>query len=137
MAKMRTICGTTLSAILLTAFCGGAFGAELSRPIGELQGKAQALAGLPPQANSSVTNAAAVMEAKTFVGRAGESLNYRFYAQERAKSGPRYPLVLFLHGAGERGDDNAMQLQWGVWPIVSYMKSKGIKFVGDRPRKMP
>ena len=132
---MRTICGTTLSAILLTAFCGGAFGAELSRPTGELQGKAQALAGLPPQANSSVTNAAAVMEAKTLVGRAGESLNYRFYAQERAKSGPRYPLVLFLHGAGERGDDNAMQLQWGVWPIVSYMKSKGIKFVGDRPLK--
>ena len=34
-----------------------------------------ALAGLPPQANSSVTNAAAVTEAKTFVDNAGESLN--------------------------------------------------------------
>ena len=85
-----------------------------------------ALAGLPPQANSSVTNAAAVMEAKTFVGRSGDSLNYRIYAPERAEAGRRYPLVLFLHGAGERGDDNAMQLTWGVWPIISYMKSKGI-----------
>ena len=85
-----------------------------------------ALAELPPQANSSVTNAAAVTEAKTFVGNAGESLNYRFYAPERVEAGRRYPIVLFLHGAGERGDDNAMQLLLGVWPIISYMKSKGI-----------
>ncbi len=85
-----------------------------------------ALAGLPPQANSSVTNAAAVMEAKTFVGRSGDSLNYRIYAPERAEAGRRYPLVLFLHGAGGRGDDNAMQLRWGVWPIISYMKAKEI-----------
>ena len=26
-----------------------------------------------------------------------------------------------------RGDDNAMQLVWGVWPLVSYMKQKGIE----------
>ena len=39
---MRTICVTTLSVMLLTAFCGGAFGAEHCRPTGELQKKAQA-----------------------------------------------------------------------------------------------
>ena len=105
---MRTTCVTIFAAVMAIV-------------LGE-----SALAGLPPQANSSVTNAAAVTEAKTFVGRSGDSLNYRIYAPERVEAGRRYPLVLFLHGAGERGDDNAMQLQWGVWPIVSYMKSKGI-----------
>ena len=34
---MRTICVTTLSAMLLTAFCGGVFGAEHCRPTGEPQ----------------------------------------------------------------------------------------------------
>lgn len=26
----------------------------------------------------------------------------------------KYPLVIFLHGSGERGNDNTAQLQWGV-----------------------
>lgn len=43
---MRTICVATLSAMLLTAFCGGALGAEHCRPTGELQEKAQALTDL-------------------------------------------------------------------------------------------
>jgi len=43
----------------------------------------------------------------------GRSLPYRLmkpagYNAEKAKS---YPLVLFLHGAGERGDDNQAQLK--------------------------
>ena len=32
--------------MLLTAFCGGAFGSEHGRPAGELQEKAQALANI-------------------------------------------------------------------------------------------
>lgn len=36
-------------------------------------------------------------------------LNYRFL-QPETKKGELYPLVLFLHGAGERGDDNTAQL---------------------------
>ena len=43
---MKTICVTALSVMLVTAFCGGAFGAEYCRPTGELQEKAQALADL-------------------------------------------------------------------------------------------
>src|SRR5262245_14769449 len=30
-----------------------------------------------------------------------------------------YPLVVFLHGAGERGDDNAAQLRHGVADFAS------------------
>ena len=43
---MRTTCAATLSVMLLTAFCGGVFGAEHCRPTGELQEKAQALADI-------------------------------------------------------------------------------------------
>ena len=86
-----------------------------------------ATAALPPRASESVTNAAAVTEAKTYANAAGASLNYRFHAPAKVEPGRRYPLVLFLHGAGERGADNAMQLVHGVWPILSYMKAKGIE----------
>ena len=41
---MKTICVKALSVMHVTAFCGGAFGAEYCRPTGELQEKAQALA---------------------------------------------------------------------------------------------
>ena len=85
-----------------------------------------ATAALPPRASESVTNAAAVTKAKTYVNATGASLNYRFHAPAKVEPGRRYPLVLFLDGAGERGADHAMQLVLGVWPILSYMKAKGI-----------
>jgi len=45
---------------------------------------------------------------------AGDSLPYRImYPADYPKGGP-YPLVLFLHGAGERGQDNEAQLTHGA-----------------------
>lgn len=38
------------------------------------------------------------------------TLPYRLYVPERAKSGEALPLLLYLHGAGERGDDNLAQI---------------------------
>lgn len=35
---------------------------------------------------------------------------YRLLAPANVEPGKKYPLVLFLHGAGERGDDNRIQL---------------------------
>lgn len=84
-------------------------------------------AALPPRATVSVTNAAAVTEARVYKSAAGGELNYRFHAPAKVTAGKRYPLVLFLHGAGERGSDNAMQMFHGVWPVLSYMKKKGIE----------
>ena len=82
---------------------------------------------LPPKASAAVTNSAAMTEAKAFKGAGGGTLLYRIHSPTKIENGRRYPLVLFLHGAGERGADNAMQLVWGVWPILSYMKEKGIE----------
>ena len=44
----------------------------------------------------------------------GETLNYRIYLPANIPAGKRVPLVLFFHGAGERGDDNTAQLKHGV-----------------------
>ena len=39
------------------------------------------------------------------------SMPYRWIAPETIEEGHRYPLILFLHGAGERGSDNELQLK--------------------------
>lgn len=43
----------------------------------------------------------------------GDTLNYRLLTPD---SDPlrKFPLVIFLHGSGERGSDNEAQLKWGV-----------------------
>ena len=74
----------------------------------------------------SVRNASALTEARTYASTNGATLGYRFHAPANLEQGRRYPLVLFLHGAGERGDDNVLQQVHGVWPILSYMKEKKI-----------
>ena len=48
----------------------------------------------------------------------GLTFPYRWHAPEEPAPGKRYPLVLFLHGAGERGDDNQAQLKHGVGAIL-------------------
>ena len=52
-------------------------------------------------------------EKDVFVSSAGDSLPYRMIRPESMKAGKKYPLVLFLHGAGERGNDNERQLTHG------------------------
>ncbi len=49
-------------------------------------------------------------EAKTFQAENGLNLGYRQLSPKNIEEGKKYPLVLFLHGAGERGDDNTKQL---------------------------
>lgn len=41
----------------------------------------------------------------------GDTLNYRILYPQDFDLSKSYPLVLFLHGAGERGDDNQAQLK--------------------------
>ncbi len=42
----------------------------------------------------------------------GKTLPYRLLKPADTEAGKKHPLVLFLHGAGERGTDNAKQLVW-------------------------
>ena len=53
-------------------------------------------------------------EARTFTAADGGTLGYRLLAPKTVEAGKKYPLVLFLHGAGERGTDNAAQLKHGA-----------------------
>lgn len=52
-------------------------------------------------------------ERRIFRSPQGDSLQYRLLRPEGERPGKRYPLVLFLHGAGERGSDNEKQLTHG------------------------
>lgn len=47
---------------------------------------------------------------KTFTEK-GHVLPYRFYVPENMTKGKKYPLVIFFHGAGEKGFDNRTQFQ--------------------------
>ncbi len=51
-------------------------------------------------------------EESVFIHQSG-SLPYRIMAPKKIKKNQKYPLFLFLHGAGERGQDNSKQLIHG------------------------
>jgi len=53
-------------------------------------------------------------EKREYVDRQGDSLPYRILFPDDSDRRKRYPLVLFLHGAGERGKDNELQLTHGA-----------------------
>jgi len=53
-------------------------------------------------------------EKRTYTNSEGEELPYRILYPENYHENQEYPLVLFLHGAGERGNDNALQLKHGA-----------------------
>jgi len=50
---------------------------------------------------------------KEYVNAEGKVLPYRILYPENYDKSKKYPLILFLHGAGERGTDNAKQLLHG------------------------
>ncbi len=51
---------------------------------------------------------------KEFVFAEGKALPYRILYPENYDKSKKYPLLLFLHGAGERGNDNELQLTHGA-----------------------
>ncbi len=61
------------------------------------------------------------LQAKIWKSETGE-LPYREFSPKKGKE--RYSLVLFLHGAGERGKDNRRQLAHGVPDFVSDSNQK-------------
>lgn len=57
---------------------------------------------------------AQLFEPREYVGANKVPLKYRLMKPINYRPGKKYPLVLFLHGAGERGDDNSITLKHGA-----------------------
>lgn len=55
-----------------------------------------------------------VFEKKIFVNDSGQSLPYQILYPINYNPSVKYPVVLVLHGAGERGDDNVAQMKYGT-----------------------
>lgn len=72
-------------------------------------GRAQEPAATQAEASSPVDQ----FEAREFTAADGKILHYRLLKPIDYDASQKYPLVLFLHGAGERGDDNKAQLVHG------------------------
>jgi predicted peptidase len=52
-----------------------------------------------------------------------EELPYRIHLPKSMDKSKKYPLVIFLHGAGERGNENKKQLAHGAKDILKYSRS--------------
>ena len=49
-----------------------------------------------------------------YVDSTNNKMPYRILSPDNTEQGKNYPLVIFLHGSGERGDDNEKQLVHGA-----------------------
>lgn len=58
--------------------------------------------------------------AEIFTAPSGEILRYRQHLPKNVAAGKKLPLVLFLHGAGERGTNNVSQLKHGVSALLQH-----------------
>jgi len=52
-----------------------------------------------------------------YISEAGDTLNYRMLYPDWDTL-RKYPLVIFLHGSGERGSDNEYQLKFGIMDLA-------------------
>ncbi len=76
--------------------------------IGLLLSQTAIVSAAPPQVNEEYAKC-------VFVDSATETtLPYRMLSPQNTKAGDKYPLVVFLHGSGERGTDNEKQLAHGA-----------------------
>lgn len=81
---------------------------------GVAAGVAAALAGAAMAVPAAETGKA-MFEARVFTSadRGGGQLPYVIARPANWSAKKKYPLLVFLHGAGERGTDNQRQLTWG------------------------
>lgn len=54
-----------------------------------------------------------LFSSENYINEKGDTLRYRQLFPD-SDTLRKYPLVIFLHGSGERGNDNESQLKWGV-----------------------
>ncbi|WP_166963451.1 carboxylesterase family protein [Yeosuana marina] len=69
----------------------------------------------------SITNSfsqVSIFSHEKYISATGDTLQYRQLVCDYDTIS-KYPLVIFLHGSGERGNDNEAQLKWGVLNFAS------------------
>jgi predicted peptidase len=74
----------------------------------------QGLLKLKPKNIAAPVNSFSSFEKKEFIYADGKVLPYRIQYPVNYDKNKKYPLVVFLHGAGERGNDNEKQLTHGA-----------------------
>jgi predicted peptidase len=67
-----------------------------------------------PLLSHAQINLEEIYEPREYISDEGDTLRYRVMFPNEFEENKTYPLLLFLHGAGERGNDNTAQLTWGV-----------------------
>ena len=60
-----------------------------------------------------------MLKPHVYTNAAGATLAYRMSAPQFPEPGKRYPLILFLHGSGECGDDNLKQIKVGLPALMA------------------
>jgi len=58
----------------------------------------------------------AKFEAHTYRNAQGETMPYRLFRPEKVEAGAKFPLILYLHGAGGLGMDNEKNIRGGNLP---------------------
>jgi len=72
------------------------------------------VSGIRAQDPPSTKPADDAPQKRTYAAKDGKTLPYLLLAPKSFDPTKKYPLVMFYHGAGERGDDNKSQWKNGV-----------------------
>jgi predicted peptidase len=79
----------------------------------------------PAPASASAPAELSEYEAIIYTDKDGKTLPYRLLKPAKYDPKTKYPLVLFLHGSGERGNDNIAQIRNGTQVLArAEMRSK-------------
>jgi predicted peptidase len=80
---------------------------------------------LTPTSPDSPGEEKGVFIRKMYESESGGSIPYQFLIPESLSEGQSYPLVVFLHGAGELGTDNRSQLAGFPWSLLNLQNKRG------------
>lgn len=99
--------------VVIAASCGPSPAAEPQAPASLLPQPPDSDARRVPIAalETRAPSLAAAFASHTFANARGERMPYRLFTPRKIEPGRRYPLVVFLHGAGGSGTDNVRQLE--------------------------